>query len=209
MSDPVRAFISILVDRITGAASRTGGLVSDRERIYALAMTDATTLEARHTDNALNSFGSPSFVTRKTSRSAADTEIFFGQPDERQGMILEAATRYLEKYVGDGGELLAMDKLMGLHPDHSHHCRTIITPAFARMLVMWDKLIFDLPPGRMDEDPEQVLILIPEWSDYAREHGLPEVAILVDAVSKVTFALGSDYFGEIKKGHLRMAFFFA
>ncbi|HSG27323.1 MAG TPA: phosphoenolpyruvate carboxykinase (ATP) [Candidatus Krumholzibacterium sp.] len=196
-----------LVDRIMSAAAGAGALVSDRKKISDSALKDATTLDARPVRDALNVFGSPSFMTRKTSRSAAFTEIFFGQPDRRQAGILEAAADFLVDMAGSGGELLVMDKLMGLHPEHSHHCRTIVTPGYARMLVMWDKLIFDLPPDRIGDDPEQVEILIPEWGEYARKRGLPEVAILVDATSKVTFALGSDYFGEIKKGHLRMAMY--
>lgn len=196
-----------LTGRITARALDAGRLTGDKDRILALASKDPLTLRHRGTGDALNANGSLSFISFKTSRSAANTEIFFADPDERQSGILEAATRYLEDFLDSGGELLVMDKLMGLHPDHSHHCRTILTPDYARMLVMWDRLIFDLPPGREEDDPEQVQIMIPEWAEYARKEGLPEVAILVDASSRVTFALGSDYFGEIKKGHLRMAMY--
>ncbi|MCK4538679.1 MAG: phosphoenolpyruvate carboxykinase (ATP) [Candidatus Krumholzibacteria bacterium] len=181
--------------------------MSDRDRIFTLSLKDSVTLEARATKDVLNKYGSPSYVTRKTSRSAANTEIFFGDPDERQAGIMEAACEYLEHRIDEGMELLYMDKLMGLHPEHSHYCRTIITPEFARMLVMWDRLIFDVPEARLAGGPDQVQVMIPEWGEYARENGLPEVVILVDAVNRVTFALGSDYFGEIKKGHLRMAMY--
>ena len=130
--------------------------------------------------------------------------MFFGIPDERQRKILEAAAEYL---AGSGVQLLVMDKQMGLHPEHAHHCRTIVTAKYARLLVMWNKLIFDLPAGEEEKEPGQTLIMVPEWGDVAKKLDLPPRAILCDAVNRVTFVLGSDYFGEIKKGHLRMAMY--
>ena len=41
----------------------------------------------------------------------------------------------------------------------------------------------------------------------AKKLDLPPRAIFCDALNRVTFVLGSDYFGEIKKGHLRMAMY--
>jgi len=196
-----------LAAKITALAEKRGGFISDRREIFDLSLKDRVTLEARGTDDVLDSFGSPAFVTRVTSRSAAKTEVFFGEPDERQAGILQGAFRWLEKHLESGGKLLVMDKMMGLHPEHSHHCRTIVTPGYARMLVMWDKLIFDLPEGREGAEPDQIEIMIPEWGDLAGEHGLPPVSILADAEGRATWVMGSDYFGEIKKGHLRMAMF--
>jgi len=196
-----------LAAKITALAEKRGSLISDREEIFELALRDGVTLETRGTEDVLDSFGSPAFVTRTTSRSAAMTEILFGEPDTRQAGILEGAFRWLERHIEAGGRLLVMDKMMGLHPEHSYHCRTIITPGYARMLVMWDKLIFDLPEERGGGEPDQVEILIPEWKERAGEHGLPPVSILADADGMTTWALGTDYFGEIKKGHLRMAMY--
>jgi phosphoenolpyruvate carboxykinase (ATP) len=176
----------------------------DREYIHRLALEDPTTLEVRRAKNVLTEHDSPAFVTRKTSRSAPYTEVFFGEPDERQARIMQAAADYL---VQSGTELLSMDKQMGLHPEHTHHCRTIVTRGHARLLLMWNKLIFDLPPGRLGAEPDQLLIMVPEWHRYAAKRHLPPVSILVDAVNRVTFVLGSDYFGEVKKGHLRMAMY--
>ena len=193
-----------LADLITRSAEESGLFIRDRGAIRALALKDPVTLKARGTSDALNRNGSPSFISRLTSRSAPMTEIFFGKPGERQEKTLRAAADYI---ISSGTELLVMDKMMGLHPEHRHHCRTIVTPDFARMLLLWDKLIFDLPPGMEQEPPDQVQIMIPEWYRIAGKLGLPPVSILVDATSRVTFALGSDYFGEVKKGHLRMAMY--
>jgi phosphoenolpyruvate carboxykinase (ATP) len=184
-----------------------GSLVDDGDEIRRLALHDSTTLKARETGDTLNDNGSYSFVSRVTNRSAARTEVFFGAPDGRQRRILEGAAEWFARHLEAGGKILVMDKLMGQNPGHSHHCRTVTTPDFARMLVMWDRLIFDLPPQRLGGEPDQIEILIPEWDAWAKVNGLPPVSILVDAQGGVTWAMGSDYFGEIKKGHLRMAMY--
>lgn len=193
-----------LADLITRSAEENNLFIRDRGAIRELALKDPVTLEARGTSDVLNRYGSPSFISRLTSRSAPMTEIFLGGPNKRQEKILQAAADHI---IGSGMELLVMDKMMGLHPEHRHHCRTIVTSEYARMLLLWDKLIFDVPPDMENEPPDQVQIMIPEWYRIAGKLGLPPVSILVDATNRVTFALGSDYFGEVKKGHLRMAMY--
>jgi phosphoenolpyruvate carboxykinase (ATP) len=190
--------------RITKAALDGNRLVRNREVIYNLALKDFTTIGARGTPDVLTKYRNPSFLSRVTNRSAAVTEVFFGVPDEKQKKMIEAAADYL---VSSGVQLLVMDKQMGLDPEHAHHCRTIVTAKYARLLVMWNKLIFDLPAGEEEKDPGQTLIMVPEWGDVAKKLDLPPRAIFCDAVNRVTFVLGSDYFGEIKKGHLRMAMY--
>ncbi len=198
MSTSDGALARELAAKITALAEEKGSFISDRDEIFKLALKDKVTLETRGTDDVLDTFGSPAYVSKVTSRSASKTEIFFGDPDDRQAGILREAYEYLEKHIESGGKLLVMDKLMGLHPEHSYHCRTILTPEYARLLVMWDKLIFDLPAGRAGEEPDQVQVMIPEYTP---------ISILADADNRATWVLGSDYFGEIKKGHLRMAMY--
>jgi len=200
----VSALSKELAEKIATAARNDGRLTRDRDEIMGLALKDPTTIGARGGADVLTKYKNPAFISRVTSRSAAFTEVFFGNPDERQAKLLRAAADYL---MTSGVKLLVMDKQMGLHPKHAHHCRTIVTGDFARLLVMWNKLIFDLPPGREEAAPDQTLIMVPEWGDVAKRLGLEPRRILVDATNRVTFVLGSDYFGEIKKGHLRMAMY--
>ncbi|MFA4948682.1 MAG: phosphoenolpyruvate carboxykinase, partial [Candidatus Krumholzibacteriia bacterium] len=174
------------------------------EVINNLALKDFTTIESRSTPDVLTKYRNPSFVSKVTNRSASVTEVFFAVPDERQRKIIEAAAKYLET---SGVQLLVMDKQMGLHPDHAHHCRTIVTGKYARLLVMWDKLIFNLPVSEEEKEPSQTIIMVPEWEEVAKKLDLPPRTILCDAINRVTFVLGSDYFGEVKKGHLRMAMY--
>ncbi len=207
MSSAKKTLTWSLVERITASAEKADKLVADRKKIFDLSLKDKVTLSVRGAGDVLNRYGSPCFVTKKTSRSASMTEVFFGEPDDAKRKILEAAAERFEEIIESGGGLLVMDKMMGLHPEHRHYCRTIVTPEYARLLVMWDKLIFDIPDEWKGRRPDQVQLMIPEWQEYAEGKGLPPVSILVDADSRITFALGSDYFGEVKKGHLRMAMY--
>lgn len=204
MNRSVSTLTRDLVDEITRTAIARNHFISDQGYIHELALKDYVTLEARGTEDVLTRHGSPAFVSHITNRSAPFTEVFFGEPDGRQSKILKAAADYI---LDSGAELLFMDKMLGLHPEHRHHCRTILTKPYARLLVMWNKLIFDLPSEMANEPPDQIQLMIPRWSEYGRRRGLPPVSILVDAVNRVTFVLGSDYFGEVKKGHLRMAMY--
>ena len=124
-------FTKDLAAKITAAGRDGHRLVRNREVINNLALKDPTTLGARGTPDVLTKYKNPSFISRVTNRSAAVTEVFFGNPDERQKKILQAAADYL---VTSGVQLLVMDKQMGLHPAHAHHCRTIVTGQFARLL---------------------------------------------------------------------------
>ena len=123
-----------------------------RDYINRIARTDFTTVRARGTEDVMTVYDSPAFTTRVTSRSAAFTEVFFGDPDDRKIKLMDVASHYLMESVD---ELLFMDKQMGLHPEHSHYCRTILTRPFARLLSMWDKLIFDVPEGREKAEPDR------------------------------------------------------
>ncbi len=190
--------------RVMKAAIAGNRITRSREVIGNLALKDFTTIESRGTPDVLTKYRNPSFVSKVTNRSASVTEVFFAVPDERQKKIIEAAANYLET---SGVQLLVMDKQMGLTPAHAHHCRTIVTGKYARLLVMWDKLIFNLPVSEEEKEPSQTIIMVPEWGDVAKKLDLPPRTILCDAINRVTFVLGTDYFGEVKKGHLRMAMY--
>jgi phosphoenolpyruvate carboxykinase (ATP) len=190
--------------RVMKAAIAGNRVTRNREVINNLALKDFTTIDSRGTPDVLTKYRNPSFISKVTNRSASVTEVFFAVPDERQKKIIEAAANYLET---SGVQLLVMDKQMGLNPAHAHHCRTIVTGKYARLLVMWDKLIFNLPVSEEEKDPSQTIIMVPEWGDVAKMLDLPPRTILCDAVNRVTFVLGTDYFGEVKKGHLRMAMY--
>ncbi len=198
---------------ILESAKTENRISDDLVLITELARRDATTCEARKTSDVLTETKSHAYITKVTSRSAPQTRVFLGNPDEEAQQLARAAAEYLKK---EKVELLSMDRQMGLHPEHSTYCRTVVTKPYARLLNMWDKLLFK--PDKENEEPHQTIIYVPEWGDVANRYlpgwvekqkagGKPARRILADADAGVTFVLGSDYFGEIKKGHLRMAMY--
>ncbi len=193
-------------------AKTEGRLSTGMDKITGLALLDQTTCSSRNTADVLTSFKNHAYTTKVTSRSAAQTRVFFSKPERYAGDMVSAVKKYLEE---EKVELLYIDRQMGTHKRHSTVCRTVVTTPYARLLNMWDKLLFKPEEGR---SPDQILFQIPEWEEVApkyipdwcsaqRETGKPLRRILVDADAGVTFVLGSDYFGEIKKGHLRMAMY--
>ncbi len=186
---------------------------SDLKLIRGIAEKDSTTCSARGTPDALTEKKSHAYISKITSRSAPQTRVFLGNPDEEAVSLARAAAEYLKK---EKVELLQMDRQMGLHPKHSTHCRTVVTKPYARLLAMWDKLLFKVDEN--GEEPQQTIIFVPEfsevapryapgWAEKQKADGKPLRRIVVDADAGVTFVLGSDYFGEVKKGHLRMAMY--
>ncbi|MFH1447621.1 MAG: phosphoenolpyruvate carboxykinase (ATP) [Candidatus Micrarchaeota archaeon] len=195
-------------------AETEGHLSSDINAITEGAAHDRTTCSARGTCDVLTEYGSHAYISKITSRSASQTKVFFGEPDAETKEIALAVARYLSE---KGIELVWIDRTMGMHPAHSTHCRTVVTKPYVRLLNMWDRLLFHAERRDYGKH-DQILIQVPEWETVAPKYlpgwcekqkskGKPLRRIFVDANAKVTFVLGSDYFGEVKKGHLRMAMY--
>lgn len=132
-------------------------------------------------------FGSPCYITRVRNRSAKFTEIITDEPNEAQKKIISDVVNYLK-----GKKLIQLDAQMCQNREIALNCRGYFTENYARIPFMWRKSLF-VPKNF--KKPDMVFVDVPEW---------PEIKILVDATSNITFALGSDYFGECKKANLRM-----
>jgi len=152
------------------------------EELRELARGDETTSE----------FGSPSFVSRIRSRSAAFTEIVGIEPTPEQTELILKVREYLKDKEVIKQEMTVME-----NPKFQIPCELYVTKPFARLPYMWSRLLFPVNPEYKNRKPLKT-IMIPEW---------PERKILVDAIDGVTIALGTDYFGEVKKSFLRMAIY--
>ncbi|MCK5743837.1 MAG: phosphoenolpyruvate carboxykinase (ATP), partial [Caldisericia bacterium] len=152
------------------------------EELRELARGDETTSE----------FGSPSFVSRIRSRSAAFTEIVGIEPTPEQTELILKVREYLKDKEVIKQEMTVME-----NPKFQIPCELYVTKPFARLPYMWSRLLFPANPDYKNRKPLKT-IMIPEW---------PERKILVDAIDGVTVALGTDYFGEVKKSFLRMAIY--
>ncbi|MBU2100041.1 phosphoenolpyruvate carboxykinase, partial [Candidatus Micrarchaeota archaeon] len=144
-------------------------------------------------------YGSASYVSKIRNRSAKKTFIV---PEVELGIkqiqIEEKETEELAEKVLDylkDKELIQMDKTMCSNSDYELACRLYTTKENAKLPFMWNFMLF---PSKKKE-PELISIHVPEW---------PETKIFCYPKQGITFCLGSDYFGEVKKSFLRMTMFY-
>ncbi|MFH0888082.1 MAG: phosphoenolpyruvate carboxykinase [Planctomycetota bacterium] len=145
-------------------------------------------------DEVRTEYGSPSYISKIKSRSAKFTEIIYNQPTEQQEKIIEDVHDFLKTKT-----LICVDRQMCQSLDIKIHCQTYVTKDFARIAYMWGETLF--PCGCLtDKVADSTVIDVPEW---------PERKVLVLPKLQLTYVLGTDYFGEIKKANLRMAMYLA
>ncbi|MDI9619508.1 MAG: phosphoenolpyruvate carboxykinase [Candidatus Nezhaarchaeota archaeon] len=155
------------------------------------------------------------FMTNVRNRSAGLT-VYVGSPrimdhqqlNEKQAEILEKLPKTLERlhnYV-KMVPLVRIDKVMGSNEDFTPVCTMYVSlqkKDCVRLAYMLDVLLFNKDQVIMGkEKPQLYLLYIPEWQEKDRQ-------IVVFPEIGVTYVLGSDYFGEAKKGFLRMAMWYA
>ncbi|MEE9226717.1 MAG: phosphoenolpyruvate carboxykinase [Acidobacteriota bacterium] len=157
-------------------------------------LSDAELRNLARDDETTTQFGSASYVTRVRSRSAPftrntiDGEILSEDRDLLRGLrdhLRNKRILQIDRTMcqGKAGDTLA--------------CRLWISEEFARLGSMFQSSLGPAVPGH---EPDLHVIDLPEWNQGERR-------ILADPVTGVTFVLGSDYYGEIKKGFLRMTMY--
>ncbi|MFQ5838089.1 MAG: phosphoenolpyruvate carboxykinase [Thermoplasmata archaeon] len=156
-------------------------------------------------------FGNYNFASVVKNRSAGLTVYLGGESvlqdnlNPRQKEILEAVPetiRLVEAYVKKA-PLVKSVRRMGQNPDFSPICTLYLSthrPEVIRLAHFFNLALFDPVPE--DLEPRFHLLDLPEWQEKDRQ-------ILVFPEIGVTYVLGSDYYGEIKKGFLRMAMWHA
>lgn len=132
-------------------------------------------------------YGSASYITKVRSRSAKFTEIAF-KPTKSQTETLRKVASYLKDK-----RMISIDRIMCMKKGYRTSIRFFVSEKFARLAYMWGTMLFI--PDRKINKPDFTIVAIPEW---------PERKVLVDPNSFITFILGSDYCGEVKKAGLRM-----
>lgn len=151
-----------------------------------------TSDELRHMasfEEKTTEFGSASYITKIRCRSAKFTEVIKeGKPNDEQKDIIKTVTEYIK-----GKKLIKVKRDMCQNPKMRIRCTSYYTEKYARIGYMWSNSLFDIED---DFTSEQIVVQIPEWE---------ERKVLVDVKNNITLILGSDYFGECKKAHLRMA----
>src|SRR5947209_7561352 len=146
-------------------------------------------------------FGNMNLQTRVTSRSSGSTFIVTDDPGvtDRKTMSrndYEAVAKVQDDYIA-GHEMVVVDGFIGNVDDFQTPARLTVEKANANIAGMQQKLYYQRTPG----PPDIQVIYTPNLA----APGYPDDrCIAVDLEHGVTRVIGSDYFGESKKGGLRM-----
>ena len=178
--------------RLPDAAS-----VIDKPDPEALKQLAALMPNARWT-----SYGNLNVQTEVVNRSKSSTFIVTDEPDgQNQAISREEGERWAERqdeYIS-GREMVVVDGYIGNDPEFRVAARLYIEAANANIAGMQQQLYFS--PEEEELEPELTVIYTPNL----KAEGYPDDRlIMVDLEQGVTRVINSDYFGESKKGGLRM-----
>jgi phosphoenolpyruvate carboxykinase (ATP) len=152
-------------------------------------------------------YGNYNFVSTVKNRSAWLTvhlgteKVLQPRLNQKQKEILMDAPKTMElvhKYVKNA-PIVCVERTMGDNPHFNPHCTlyaSVHRKEMIRLAYMIGQTLF--PHRKEALGPELYLLFIPEWQEKDRQ-------ILVFPEINVTYVLGTDYYGEAKKGFLRMA----
>jgi phosphoenolpyruvate carboxykinase (ATP) len=151
-------------------------------------------------------FGNYNFVSSVKNRSAGLT-VYLGGRDVEQKKLNEPQkhiVRNLPLTLGKLHEylkhapLVRVTRFMGKNRHFVPQCKLYVSlqrKDGIRQAHFFSVAMFEQAVGA---GPELSLIFIPEWLETSRQ-------VLVFPQAGVTYALGTDYYGEVKKAFLRMA----
>ncbi|HJV05575.1 MAG TPA: phosphoenolpyruvate carboxykinase [Actinomycetota bacterium] len=149
----------------------------------------------------ITEFGNVNVHTRVTSRSAGSTYIVSDDPTVTSGQTItreeyDRLARMQDEHIA-GRDMVVVDGYIGNVEDFRTSARLTIEKANANIAGMQQKLYYP----RDGQDPEVHVIYTPNLA----APGYPDDRVIaVDLDNGVTRVLNSDYFGESKKGGLRM-----
>jgi phosphoenolpyruvate carboxykinase (ATP) len=147
----------------------------------------------------VTSFGNVNVQTRVTSRSSASTYIV-AERSSGKSMTreeFERVARMQDAYLRDR-DVIVIDGFIGNDPGFRTPARLTIETANANIAGMQQMLYFPRDDGL---EPEMHVIYTPNLE----APGYPDDRLIaVDLENGVTRVMNSDYFGESKKGGLRM-----
>jgi phosphoenolpyruvate carboxykinase (ATP) len=154
--------------------------------------------------------GSVNKVSRNKARMAGYTYIIDTQdrwshqlidPDKARGLIERQA-----KYIADKGKLIAIDGYVGLG-EGAFGATWLYTPEGANIAGMQQILAFPRSDVETEEQiaaPFEPVFRLFYTPDLKLDDMPGGQAIIVDMENWTTYVMGADYFGESKKGILRM-----
>lgn len=203
--------MSMLADPAT--ASTPGGpngsqLPTARSVRYNPSAAELQELTSRMPQARRTSFGNYNVQTRVTSRSAGSTYIVTDDPSITDKKVISRAeydrvAKLQDAYIAEQA-MVIIDGYIGNDPRYRSRARLYIEEANANIAGMQQQLYFapdpDDTPGEAWQ-PELVMIYTPNLP----MPGYPDDRLIaVDLEGGISRVFNSDYFGESKKGGLRM-----
>src|SRR6476619_90491 len=147
-------------------------------------------------------YGNLNVQTNVLARSKGSTFLVTDDPDgQNQAVSTEDAARWSDrqdKYIADR-EMVQIDGYIGNDPEFRTAARLFVEVANANIAGMQQQLYFG--PPEEDFEPELTVVYTP---NLKAEGFADDRLIMVDLEQGVTRVFNSDYFGESKKGGLRM-----
>ena len=182
--------------------------LSDRPNVITPSASELRT-QAEHF-GLPTKFGSYSFTSTVKNRSAPLTLYVGGagvahaNPSQKRKDLLRTlpeTLRLVHEYIRKA-PLIRVDATMGCNQSFTPQCTLYVSgyrKESVRLSYMVGQTLF---PKADTPGPHFSIVYIPEWQEKDRQ-------ILVFAEIGCTYVLGSDYYGEAKKGFLRMAMWHA
>ncbi len=160
-------------------------------------------LAAKMPNARQTAFGNLNVQTEVVSRSKGSTFIVTDEPDgQNQAIARDEYLAWAERqdaYIA-GREMVIVDGFIGHDPEFRVAARLYVEAANANIAGMQQQLYFPLEDGA-EFEPELCVIYTP---NLKAEGYADDRLIAVDLEAGLTRVFNSDYFGESKKGGLRM-----
>src|SRR5918996_387007 len=156
--------------------------------------------QARRTE-----YGNVNVQTRVVSRSKSSTYVVTDRPEEHSDQTIDREegkrlATLQDAYIR-GQDMVVVDGFIGHAGPYRTPARLIMEKANANIAGMQRFLYYDPVEGDAAHEPEITMIYTPNLA----APGYPDDRVIaVDLDAGVTRVLNSDYFGESKKGGLRM-----
>ncbi|HEY6331305.1 MAG TPA: phosphoenolpyruvate carboxykinase [Blastocatellia bacterium] len=181
-----------------------GLMVSPREVIWNPGPEALRHLTEKMPNTRVTRFQNTNTQTRVDSRSKLSTYVVTDSPDETDSQTItrgeyERVAGIQDEYIRNA-EMVVVDGYIGNDPGFRVPARLVIERSNANVAAMQQHLYYP-PEGDSRFEPRLTVIYTPNLS----APGYPsDRLIAVDLDEGVTRVFNSDYFGESKKGGLRM-----
>ena len=169
------------------------------------SLEELNELIARMPNAKKTQFDNWNVSTRVVARSGGSTFIVTDTPEEYSDQTMacdeyNGVANLQNEYIRNK-EMVVIDGYIGNDPDFRVKARLVIEIAAANVAAMQKILYYPLEEYSDEYEPEVTIIMTPDlkMTDY-----LDDRLIAIDLENNVTRVFNSDYFGESKKGGLRM-----